>query len=133
MDGSINLNPSWRRSAVADATHALRTIVFRRQLRSPVTKPTRTTDRRCAGQVFAPRDVPTNVPPTPRLSHPGNTILRCILREIRHISVRVRYEELPARASSAETISAALRVVFSQSGAELSTSAVSAVRPFCVS
>lgn len=49
-DGSFNLNPSWRRSAVADATHALRTVVFRRQLRSPVTKPTRATDRRCAGQ-----------------------------------------------------------------------------------
>lgn len=48
-DGPFNLNPSWRRSAVVDATRA-RTVVFRRQLRRPVTKPTQATDRRCAGQ-----------------------------------------------------------------------------------
>jgi len=70
--------------------------------------------------------------PSP-LPSPGDTILRCVPREIRRISAKVRREELSARASGAETISAALRIAFSQRRARLSTLAVSARRPFCVS
>lgn len=54
----LTFYPSWRRSAVADATRA-RTVVFRRQLRRPVTKDRRERPIAVArGRALAPRDAP---------------------------------------------------------------------------
>lgn len=131
LDGSFDLNRHGGDQLLPTHTHA-RTVVFRRQLRSPVTKPTRATDRRCAEQSPHSAGRSTRRPP-PTPSSPGDTILRHVSREIRDISAKARHEASTSRASAPETISFAPRVAFSRRKARLSASAVSTRRPFCIS